>query len=100
MLEMLTVIDYGQSQLQVDIPAEKLVPLVRPAPGQSLTEPIRSVEAALESPHEYPPLRSALTPDDHLVIVIDPRLPCLAELVTAILRHAAAAGVEPGAVRW
>lgn len=95
---MPTVIDYGQSQLQVEIPAEKQVVLQRPAVGAPLADPLAAVEAALESPHEYPPLRRSLTPDDHLAIVVDPHLPCLAEMVTAIVRHAAGAGVAPEAV--
>lgn len=95
---MPTVIDYGQSQLQVEIPAEKQVVLLRAAVGPPLADPLTAVEAALESPQEYPALRKSLTPDDHLAIVVDPRLPCLAEMVTAIVRHATGAGVAPEAI--
>src|SRR5205823_854441 len=43
-------------------------------------------------------LRRALTPDDHVTIVVDEHLPRLPELVTAILEHVTAAGVAPAAV--
>ena len=44
------------------------------------------------------PLRRALTPDDRIVVVVDERLPHLAELITELIDHVGAAGIEPEAV--
>src|SRR5438552_685830 len=48
-----------------------------------------AVRAALEAPIGYPPLRRALTPDDHVTIVVDERLPHLNELLVPLLEHIA-----------
>jgi nickel-dependent lactate racemase len=56
------------------------------------------VRAALENPYDYPPLRRALTPDDRVTVVVDERLPGLAELLVPVLEHLAGAGVAPEAV--
>src|SRR5262249_58527419 len=43
-------------------------------------------------------LRRALTPDDHVTIVIDERLPRLADLLIPLLEHVSSAGVAPEAI--
>src|SRR6478609_6918088 len=91
-------IDYGRDRLTVEVAAERLVALDRPVPPPAVADPAVTVRAALETPLRYPPLRKALTPDDHVTVVIDERLPRLAELVTAVVDHIASAGVAPEAV--
>jgi nickel-dependent lactate racemase len=91
-------IDYGRDQLTVDVAAERLLALDRPAPPPAVADPAATVRQALETPLRYPPLRKALTPDDHVTVVIDERLPRLAELVTAVVDHITSAGVAPEAV--
>jgi nickel-dependent lactate racemase len=54
--------------------------------------------SALEAPIDYPALWRALTPDDHVAIVVDERLPRLADLLTPLLEHVARAGVAPAAI--
>src|SRR5262249_13582414 len=46
----------------------------------------------------FPPLRQALTPDDHVVIVLDEQLPQLAPLLTSLLEYLRLAGVQPDAM--
>ena len=56
------------------------------------------MRAALQTPFDFPPLRRALTADDHVTIVVDERLPGLARLLTPILEELAAAVVDPANV--
>jgi nickel-dependent lactate racemase len=56
------------------------------------------VRDALETPHEYPPLRRALTPDDHVAIVVDEQLSRLGTLLTPLLEHIGSAAVTPEAI--
>ena len=56
------------------------------------------MRAALQAPYDFPPLRRALTADDHVTVVVDERLPVLARLLTPLLEELAAAGVDPANV--
>src|SRR5439155_11768812 len=97
--ELLQVsLDYGRERLTVDVEAERLLALDRPAPPTPVADPAAAVRDALEAPLRYPPLRRALTPDDHVTVVVDERLPRLPQLVTAVVDHIASAGVSPEAV--
>ena len=53
-----------------------------PAP---LADPTAAVRAALDAPLHYPPLRRALTPDDHVAVLVDEDLPHLARLLVPLL---------------
>jgi nickel-dependent lactate racemase len=91
-------ISYGRSQLTVEVGAERLVALDQADAPPPLADPVAAVRDALEAPLRYPALRRALTPDDHVTIVVDEHLPRLPELVTAVLRHVVSAGVDPSAI--
>ncbi len=58
--------------------------------GPSRRRPRRAGDAA-----RFPRLRRALTPDDHIAIVVDEELPRLAELLVPLLEHVHSAGVAP-----
>ncbi len=88
---------WGEHHLDVDIDENRLVAPLPPAPP-ALTDPAAAVRAALEKPLDYPPLRRALTPDDHVAIVVDEGLPHLVELLVPILEHVGQAGVAPEAI--
>lgn len=83
---------YGRDRIELDAAA----PLRAVAPP--LTDPAAAVRSALESPYDFPSLRRALTPDDHVAIVVDEKLPRLAQLLTPILEHVAEARVEASAI--
>src|SRR4030095_6322555 len=53
-----------------------------------------AVHAALEQPFGFPPLRRALTPDDHVAVVVDESLVALPRLLPPILEHVQQAGVQ------
>jgi nickel-dependent lactate racemase len=87
-------ISYGRERLELDVPTNSLIQPHRPEVAPELANPADSIRGALESPRDYPALRRALTPDDHVVIVVDEVLPRLAELLTPILEHVCNAGVS------
>jgi nickel-dependent lactate racemase len=53
---------------------------------------------ALETPQGFPALRKALTPDDHIVIVADHRLPRLDEMLSAVVEYLIQANIRPTAI--
>jgi nickel-dependent lactate racemase len=88
-------IDHGLEHLQLEVPEGKLVASHRPKPAEPLTDPAAAVRAALETPLGFPALRRALTPDDHVAVFVDERLPRLAELLTPLLEHLVEARIAP-----
>jgi nickel-dependent lactate racemase len=90
---------YGRGHLECDVPDGNLVAVQSPP---TPVEPVRdlgaAVRAALEAPVGFPPLRRAVTPDDHVTIVVDERLPYLVELLVPILEHLGEAQILPEAI--
>src|SRR5262245_59440407 len=65
-------LDYGRRKLDLDVEPQRLVGTYRgPRPIADVEEATRQ---ALEAPVGYPPLRRALTPDDHVAVILDARL--------------------------
>jgi nickel-dependent lactate racemase len=90
-------LNYGLSRFEAELPAGRLV-AATPDGGPDLADPAAAVRAALEEPFGFPPLRRALTPDDHVTVVVDEHLPSLAGLLAPVLEHVAGAGVSPAAL--
>src|SRR5947209_14486226 len=95
---MQTEITYADEHLEIEVPAEQLVTPHRAPPAPPLADPVAAVAAALESPLGFPALRRALTPDDHVTVVVDEQVPLLPRLLTPVLAHVTGAGVRPDAV--
>jgi nickel-dependent lactate racemase len=89
---------FGHERLTVEVAEQRLVGVEREPAPPPLADPAGTVRAALETPLDYPPLRQALTPDDHVAVVLDERLPRLAELLTPLLAHIVEARVAPEAI--
>ncbi len=88
----------GSGPWRLAVPADRTLALQRAefaAPGAS---PQQLVHDALEKTFDGGGLRRALTPDDRVTIVIDPRLPHLAAMLAEVLRHLGTAGIGPAAV--
>jgi nickel-dependent lactate racemase len=91
-------IGYGPEQLQVDVETSNVVAVHPQSLAPPLADPAAAVRAALETPIGFPALRRALTPDDHVVIVLDEDVSLLPELLPPVLEHLREAHVEPRAV--
>src|SRR5262249_48001418 len=91
-------IAYGRQHLEVEVADSSLVGVDRPALAPPLADPGAAMRQALETPLGFPALRRALTPDDHVTIVVDEEVPHLAALLTAVLEHITNAGVHPEAI--
>jgi nickel-dependent lactate racemase len=89
---------YGLERLEWDIQDHRIVKDRRQKPAVPISDPAAAVAQALESPLGFPALRRALTPDDHIAIVLDEGLPRPASLLVPILEHVRQAGVSPQAI--
>ena len=91
-------VDIGRDRVELDIDQKQMLPVRRQLLVPSLSDPAAAVSAALEKPLSFPALRRALTPDDHVAVAVDERLPHLAQLLVPILEHVTGAGVAPHAI--
>jgi nickel-dependent lactate racemase len=91
-------IDYGRKHLDLEVNPDRLVGVQRAEAAVPVADRQAAVRAALEAPVGFPPLRRALTPDDHVTIVVDEQVPHLADILTPVLEHVTAAGVTPEAI--
>jgi len=89
---------FGREQIEVEIAADQLLPVRRQPPAPALSDLAAAVRAAVEAPVGFPALRRALTPDDHVAVVIDEHLPHLGKLLTPLLEHIGSGGVTPEAI--
>lgn len=88
-------IDYGLERLEVEVAERDLVRARQQTAASPLSDPSAAVREALEKPVGFPALRRALTPDDHVVILIDEQLSGLVKLLIPVLEHVTGAGVSP-----
>src|SRR5437660_12541387 len=91
-------IAYGREQLALEVADRAVVHVRRAAAAAALADVPAAVTAAVETPLGFPALRRALTPDDHVAVVVDESLPHLATLLTPVLAHLTAAHVTPEAI--
>src|SRR4051794_30663475 len=89
---MRMAVEFGRERLEVEVAPGQLV-RERPTFAPPLADPVAAVRAALQEPFRFPPLRRALTPDDHVAVVVDEQLPDLGRLLTPVLEEILKAGV-------
>jgi nickel-dependent lactate racemase len=90
---MILKLQFGAQSHELMVSVERFLPVEQPVSSRS-HDPAHLLREALESPTDYPALRLALTPDDHVAVVIDPGLPQLDVLLTVLVEHLATAGVQ------
>ncbi len=91
-------IDFGNNHFDLEVREQNLVNVRQQPATPPLADPAGAVRDALEKPNDFPALRRALTPDDHVAVVVDPGLPRLTEILPPVLAHIAQARVTPEAI--
>ena len=87
---------YGAGQeLQIEPPAGATVADLGLPRGRPLADPSAAVCAALSEPLDYPPLRQAVTPGDHVVLAIDRGVPQLPAVVAGAVQTLLGGSVSP-----
>ena len=89
----------GSEPWTFTLPVGKLLSLSRTAEPQSDASPGEMMRAALEEPLGLgASLRSAVTPDDQIVIVVEERVPRLLDLLVSLFQHLVGGGIRLGNV--
>jgi nickel-dependent lactate racemase len=91
-------IRYGLEQAEYEVADGSFVVPRRQPRSPPIQNIGQAVTNALEMPHGFPALRKALTPDDHVVILVDNRLPHLEEMLTAIVNYLTQAKIREAAL--
>jgi nickel-dependent lactate racemase len=90
---------YGDGdRVQVDLPPELVLDFSLPR-GESLTDPIAAVEAALADPLGFPPLVQATVPGDRIAIALDRGVPMGPAAVAGVVRTLLQGHTRPGDIR-
>jgi nickel-dependent lactate racemase len=87
-------------QIHLDLAETHRLAVQRHLPQSPVADVAAAVSKALEHPLDFPALRRALTPDDHVAIVVDEHLANLPRLVTPLVEHIVAAQVTPDAITF
>jgi nickel-dependent lactate racemase len=88
----------GNGVAVLALPDAQLLSVHRQAPVPAITDVSCTVRNALENPIGFPALRRALTPDDHVAIVVDEQLADLPRFLIPMLEHLAEANIAAEAV--
>src|SRR5437763_10062917 len=89
----------GSKTWTVTVPDAARVDLRRQPFAAPAAGPRELVRAALEAPFGFEsPLRRAVTPDDRVTLVLDEKLPHVADLLAGVIEHLGTAGVPPSAI--
>lgn len=93
---MQTSVRYGHhGDIRIDLPStEVLLDCGTPA-GEPIDDVAAATARALDEPLDFPPLRQAVTPEDHVAIAVGPGVPQAAAVVAGIVRSLCAAGIDP-----
>jgi len=92
---MKVAIGCGLEMMEFDVADSRIVRVRRQAEAPAIADPQAAVRAALDAPLDFPPLQQALTPDDHVTIVIDENLPQLPDLLSPILELVTSCRIAP-----
>jgi nickel-dependent lactate racemase len=91
---METELTYRSDRLAFSVPSEKCVQIEQAGLAASLVDPVAALRRSLEDPWEFPALRQALTPEDHVAVVLDTSAPQVELLLPATIEHVLSAGVR------
>jgi nickel-dependent lactate racemase len=82
------------SSVRLDIAPDRCIAVCR-APNTASIDVAAATKSAIESPLDFPPLRQAVVPGDHVVLALGPGVPQAADIVAAIVPTLLEAGVAP-----
>ena len=85
---------FANERLALEVPPGSFFEVWEGPEGRPDVEIGRLVEAALESPSDFPPLRQAVVPGDRVAIVLDSDIPAPLSILTPIIHTLHRAGVE------
>ena len=87
-------LDFQDGRIELEIPDDRLVGHWRGPVGREACELEQALANALEQPRDYPALRQAVVPGDHVTIALDMEIPQGALVVRRVIDTLTQAGIE------
>lgn len=94
---MQRTLSFSKERFELDVPEDRVIASTQHPVTESI-DPVAAIRVALDAPFQFPALRRALTPDDHIAVVVDEQLKDLGQLLVPVLEHILSSGVEPEAI--
>lgn len=86
-------INLGKMRFRLQVPSERIVTAQRIRDPHAI-DGGKAVADAITTPLDFPPLRQALTPDDHIALVLERWAPSTRSLLEPIVDHLRQSGVR------
>jgi lactate racemase len=90
---------FGDETLAFELPDERLIGSWEGPKGRPREDVFGLLAASLESPRDFPPLRQAVVPGDHVVIAWDPEVPEPACVLAPLIEVLRRGGVDAETIR-
>ncbi len=96
---MRVVLNYQDERLELEVADDRLLGFW-PGPDPLAEVEVRTrVRQDLEEPQDYPPLRKAVVPGDHVVLAVDPEIPQVERFATIAAEVLEESGVDREAIQ-
>ncbi len=92
---MRVTVQFGDDSAEFDIADDRWVAVHGAPPTERVQNVAAAVADAIESPIDFPPLRQAVVPGDHVAIVLDDSVPRAADVLGPIVECLRGAEVQP-----
>jgi lactate racemase len=86
---------FQDDRLDLEVPEDRLVGVWEGPRGVASSDLATMLAEALEHPHDFPPLRQAVVPGDHVAIALGVDVPEAPTTIAAVCRVLESAGVVP-----
>jgi nickel-dependent lactate racemase len=96
---MRVAVHFGDDIAELDVCEDCLVEPRDKMPDRAIEDVASAVAKAIESPLEFPPLRQAVVPGDHVAIVLDEGVPRPMDVLGPLVECLIEAGVQPRDIR-
>jgi hypothetical protein len=95
---MRITIPYGIQYTEIELSGVVPIEIRRAQQSPVLIDPMAALRHSLEAPRDFPALRLALTPGDHIAVAVDRFFAGHREFWLPVLEHITSAGVRPASM--
>ncbi|MBI3469032.1 MAG: DUF2088 domain-containing protein [Planctomycetes bacterium] len=96
---MRVAVQFAAEHMELEVADDRLIRLSGETVRLPVADLAAGVAAAIEAPLDFPPLRQAVVPGDHVAIVLDDGIPHAGEVLGPLIECLIGADVQPGDIQ-